>query len=161
MGKGGRTWALPRCHRSCPWRRHLVSQPSRASGQSGAAGVSVSSPACQLSYRVRKRQVLQQPRNSGAPCPCLEEPAGCMECGNHRDWSGTAPRAAVRGNGLAELQDPPQVRVRGLSLGWDFVFPCPDPPPHPVNEEVLTFSKHLDFFFLLIPQCESVTVLFK
>ncbi|XP_011364290.2 somatomedin-B and thrombospondin type-1 domain-containing protein-like isoform X1 [Pteropus medius] len=34
---------------------------------------------CQVSYRVRQRQVLQEPRNGGALCPPLEEQAGCVE----------------------------------------------------------------------------------
>uniref|UniRef100_G3UKR8 SMB domain-containing protein n=1 Tax=Loxodonta africana TaxID=9785 RepID=G3UKR8_LOXAF len=34
---------------------------------------------CQVSYRVRQRHILQEPRNGGAPCPPLEEQAGCME----------------------------------------------------------------------------------
>uniref|UniRef100_H0XML2 SMB domain-containing protein n=1 Tax=Otolemur garnettii TaxID=30611 RepID=H0XML2_OTOGA len=34
---------------------------------------------CQVSYRVRQRHVLQEPRNGGIPCPPLEERAGCVE----------------------------------------------------------------------------------
>nr|XP_008538674.1 PREDICTED: somatomedin-B and thrombospondin type-1 domain-containing protein-like [Equus przewalskii] len=38
---------------------------------------------CQVSYRVRQRHVLQEPRNGGAPCPPLEEWAGCVEYWSH------------------------------------------------------------------------------
>ncbi|XP_053430826.1 somatomedin-B and thrombospondin type-1 domain-containing protein-like isoform X2 [Nycticebus coucang] len=34
---------------------------------------------CQVSYRIRQRHVLQEPRNGGVPCPPLEERAGCVE----------------------------------------------------------------------------------
>ncbi|KAM9589619.1 somatomedin-B and thrombospondin type-1 domain-containing protein-like [Trichechus inunguis] len=34
---------------------------------------------CQVSYRIHQRHVLQEPGNGGAPCPPLEERAGCME----------------------------------------------------------------------------------
>ncbi|XP_021570076.1 somatomedin-B and thrombospondin type-1 domain-containing protein-like [Carlito syrichta] len=34
---------------------------------------------CQVSYRVRRRRVLQEPRNGGVLCPPLEERAGCVE----------------------------------------------------------------------------------
>ncbi|GAB5569114.1 somatomedin-B and thrombospondin type-1 domain-containing protein isoform X1 [Prionailurus iriomotensis] len=34
---------------------------------------------CQLSHRVRQRHVLREPRNGGAPCPPLEERAGCVD----------------------------------------------------------------------------------
>ncbi|ELW71714.1 RPE-spondin [Tupaia chinensis] len=37
---------------------------------------------CQVSYRIRRRRVLQEPRNGGAPCPPLEEQAGCVEYWN-------------------------------------------------------------------------------
>ncbi|XP_062950888.1 somatomedin-B and thrombospondin type-1 domain-containing protein-like [Cynocephalus volans] len=39
---------------------------------------------CQLSYRVRQRRVLREPRNGGVPCPLLEEQAGCMEYWSHQ-----------------------------------------------------------------------------
>lgn len=39
---------------------------------------------CQLSYRVRQRHVLQEPRNGGALCPPLEERAGCVEYRNRQ-----------------------------------------------------------------------------
>ncbi|XP_036273564.1 somatomedin-B and thrombospondin type-1 domain-containing protein-like [Pipistrellus kuhlii] len=39
---------------------------------------------CQVSYRVRRRHVLQEPRNGGAPCPHLEEQAGCVEYRSHQ-----------------------------------------------------------------------------
>nr|XP_009669456.1 PREDICTED: somatomedin-B and thrombospondin type-1 domain-containing protein-like [Struthio camelus australis] len=34
---------------------------------------------CKTTYRVRRRHVLQEPRNGGEPCPPLEERAGCVE----------------------------------------------------------------------------------
>ncbi|XP_022453294.1 somatomedin-B and thrombospondin type-1 domain-containing protein-like isoform X1 [Delphinapterus leucas] len=39
---------------------------------------------CQVSYRLRQRHVLQEPRNGGAPCPPLEERAGCVEYWSHQ-----------------------------------------------------------------------------
>ncbi|XP_057385708.1 somatomedin-B and thrombospondin type-1 domain-containing protein-like [Balaenoptera acutorostrata] len=39
---------------------------------------------CQVSYRLRQRRVLQEPRNGGAPCPPLEERAGCVEYWSHQ-----------------------------------------------------------------------------
>lgn len=46
---------------------------------------------CQVSYHVHERQVLQQPRTGGVPCPHSEERAGFVECGNHREWSAGCP----------------------------------------------------------------------
>lgn len=40
---------------------------------------------CQPSVRVRVRHVKQQPSNSGAPCPSLEQRAGCFD---YRDQQG-------------------------------------------------------------------------
>lgn len=40
---------------------------------------------CQPSVRVRRRRVQQEPRNSGEPCPSVEEKAGCRE---YRDQQG-------------------------------------------------------------------------
>ncbi|KAB0403487.1 hypothetical protein E2I00_008940, partial [Balaenoptera physalus] len=37
-----------------------------------------------VSYRLRQRHVLQEPRNGGAPCPPLEERAGCVEYWSHQ-----------------------------------------------------------------------------
>lgn len=34
---------------------------------------------CKPMARVRRRLVQQEPRNGGAPCPALEERAGCLE----------------------------------------------------------------------------------
>lgn len=34
---------------------------------------------CKKTYRVRSRQVLQEPRNGGEPCPALQQRAGCVE----------------------------------------------------------------------------------
>ncbi|XP_044770288.1 somatomedin-B and thrombospondin type-1 domain-containing protein [Neomonachus schauinslandi] len=34
---------------------------------------------CQPAARVRRRRVRQEPRNGGAPCPPLEERAGCLD----------------------------------------------------------------------------------
>ncbi|XP_036915765.1 somatomedin-B and thrombospondin type-1 domain-containing protein-like isoform X2 [Sturnira hondurensis] len=39
---------------------------------------------CRISYRVRRRHVLREPRNGGAPCPHLEERAGCVEYRSHQ-----------------------------------------------------------------------------
>ncbi|CAM5095785.1 unnamed protein product [Natator depressus] len=37
---------------------------------------------CQATYRVRRRHVVQEPRNGGEACPPLEEKAGCVEYRN-------------------------------------------------------------------------------
>nr|XP_048675612.1 somatomedin-B and thrombospondin type-1 domain-containing protein isoform X2 [Caretta caretta] len=37
---------------------------------------------CQATYRVRRRHVVQEPRNGGEACPPLEEKAGCVEYWN-------------------------------------------------------------------------------
>ncbi|XP_051832515.1 somatomedin-B and thrombospondin type-1 domain-containing protein-like isoform X2 [Antechinus flavipes] len=34
---------------------------------------------CTVTFRVRRREVLREPRNGGGPCPALEERAGCVE----------------------------------------------------------------------------------
>ncbi|XP_061864872.1 somatomedin-B and thrombospondin type-1 domain-containing protein-like [Colius striatus] len=34
---------------------------------------------CKTTYRVRRRHIIQEPRNGGQPCPALEERAGCVE----------------------------------------------------------------------------------
>lgn len=34
---------------------------------------------CKTTYRVRRRHVIQEPRNGGEACPPLEERAGCVE----------------------------------------------------------------------------------
>ncbi|XP_051489189.1 somatomedin-B and thrombospondin type-1 domain-containing protein-like isoform X4 [Apus apus] len=34
---------------------------------------------CKTTYRVRRRHIIQEPRNGGEPCPPLEERAGCVE----------------------------------------------------------------------------------
>lgn len=34
---------------------------------------------CKTTYRVRRRHVIQEPRNGGEVCPPLEERAGCVE----------------------------------------------------------------------------------
>ncbi|XP_025709084.1 somatomedin-B and thrombospondin type-1 domain-containing protein-like [Callorhinus ursinus] len=40
---------------------------------------------CQISYRICRRHVLREPRNGCAPCPPLEELAGCVDyCGRQR-----------------------------------------------------------------------------
>ncbi|XP_045836544.1 somatomedin-B and thrombospondin type-1 domain-containing protein-like [Meles meles] len=39
---------------------------------------------CQISSRIRRRRVLQEPRNGGAPCPPLEERAGCVDYWSHQ-----------------------------------------------------------------------------
>lgn len=48
---------------------------------------------CQVSYRVRQRHVLQEPRNGGAPCPPLEERAGCVE---YRSRQGVECQQSLR-----------------------------------------------------------------
>ncbi|XP_064132506.1 somatomedin-B and thrombospondin type-1 domain-containing protein-like [Loxodonta africana] len=96
---------------------------------------------CQVSYRVRQRHILQEPRNGGAPCPPLEEQAGCMEY-----WSrqGVECQQSLRELGVATsgcqweqsgwTVGAPMIPGRGLSLGWDFAFLCPVSPPHLVDE---------------------------
>ncbi|XP_043840271.1 somatomedin-B and thrombospondin type-1 domain-containing protein-like [Dromiciops gliroides] len=39
---------------------------------------------CTITFRVRRRQVLREPRNGGGPCPPLEERAGCVEYWSHQ-----------------------------------------------------------------------------
>ncbi|XP_026717978.1 somatomedin-B and thrombospondin type-1 domain-containing protein-like isoform X2 [Athene cunicularia] len=41
---------------------------------------------CKTTYRVRRRHVIQEPRNGGEACPPLEERAGCVE---YWTWQGT------------------------------------------------------------------------
>ncbi|XP_077912002.1 somatomedin-B and thrombospondin type-1 domain-containing protein-like [Halichoerus grypus] len=47
-------------------------------------GWSCSVKPCQISYRIRLRRVLREPRNGGAPCPPLEERAGCVDYRGHQ-----------------------------------------------------------------------------
>ncbi|XP_077123976.1 somatomedin-B and thrombospondin type-1 domain-containing protein [Ranitomeya variabilis] len=61
------------CHdytQACPARSCVVSEWSHWSG---------CAIQCSPTYRVRRRQVLQEPENGGEPCPNLEEKAGCLE----------------------------------------------------------------------------------
>uniref|UniRef100_A0A5F8GHM7 Somatomedin-B and thrombospondin type-1 domain-containing protein-like n=1 Tax=Monodelphis domestica TaxID=13616 RepID=A0A5F8GHM7_MONDO len=39
---------------------------------------------CTISFRVRRRRVLREPRNGGGRCPPLEERAGCVEYWSHQ-----------------------------------------------------------------------------
>nr|XP_020635202.1 somatomedin-B and thrombospondin type-1 domain-containing protein-like [Pogona vitticeps] len=39
---------------------------------------------CKATYRIRRRQIIQEPRNGGEPCPPLEEKAGCLEYWTHQ-----------------------------------------------------------------------------
>uniref|UniRef100_A0ACB8F5T4 Uncharacterized protein n=1 Tax=Sphaerodactylus townsendi TaxID=933632 RepID=A0ACB8F5T4_9SAUR len=39
---------------------------------------------CKATYRVRRRRVIQEPRNGGEACPTLEEKAGCLEYWNQQ-----------------------------------------------------------------------------
>uniref|UniRef100_A0A8B9S3R0 SMB domain-containing protein n=1 Tax=Apteryx owenii TaxID=8824 RepID=A0A8B9S3R0_APTOW len=61
------------CHdyaQACPVISCVVSQWSVWSG---------CAEPCKTTYRVRRRHVVQEPRNGGEPCPPLEERAGCVE----------------------------------------------------------------------------------
>ncbi|XP_071615873.1 somatomedin-B and thrombospondin type-1 domain-containing protein-like [Heliangelus exortis] len=61
------------CHdyaQACPVSPCVVSQWSAWSG---------CAEPCKTTYRVRRRQILQEPRNGGEVCPALEERAGCVE----------------------------------------------------------------------------------
>nr|XP_038022170.1 somatomedin-B and thrombospondin type-1 domain-containing protein isoform X1 [Anas platyrhynchos] len=61
------------CHdyaRACPVMPCVVSQWSVWSG---------CAEPCKTTYRVRRRHVIQEPRNGGEVCPPLEERAGCVE----------------------------------------------------------------------------------
>ncbi|XP_012615805.2 somatomedin-B and thrombospondin type-1 domain-containing protein-like [Microcebus murinus] len=55
------------------------SPPAVACAVAGWSGWSRCVKPCQVSYRVRQRHILQEPRNGGVPCPPLEERAGCAE----------------------------------------------------------------------------------
>lgn len=59
---------------------------------------------CQISHRVRQRHVLREPRNGGAPCPPLEERAGCVD--------DQRPQGAECQQSLSELE-----RLRGGGVG--------------------------------------------
>ncbi|XP_030625948.1 somatomedin-B and thrombospondin type-1 domain-containing protein [Chanos chanos] len=59
----------------CPEQPCVVSEWSYWSG---------CAQACQPSFRVRRRQIEREPRNSGQACPQLEEKAGCMEYQSHQ-----------------------------------------------------------------------------
>ncbi|NXJ90941.1 SBSPO protein, partial [Corythaixoides concolor] len=61
------------CHdyaEACPVIPCVVSQWSVWSG---------CAEPCKTTYRVRRRHVIQEPRNGGEACPPLEERAGCVE----------------------------------------------------------------------------------
>ncbi|XP_055578665.1 somatomedin-B and thrombospondin type-1 domain-containing protein-like [Falco biarmicus] len=61
------------CHdyaRACPVIPCVVSQWSVWSG---------CVEPCKTTYRVRRRHIIQEPRNGGEACPPLEERAGCVE----------------------------------------------------------------------------------
>uniref|UniRef100_A0A4X1UMN2 SMB domain-containing protein n=1 Tax=Sus scrofa TaxID=9823 RepID=A0A4X1UMN2_PIG len=56
--------------RACPARPCIVGEWSPWSGCADQ---------CKPTARVRRRAVRQEPQNGGAPCPALEERAGCLE----------------------------------------------------------------------------------
>ncbi|EFB14494.1 hypothetical protein PANDA_011872, partial [Ailuropoda melanoleuca] len=56
--------------RACPARPCIVGEWSPWSGCADQ---------CKPAARVRRRPVQQEPRNGGAPCPPLEERAGCLD----------------------------------------------------------------------------------
>ncbi|XP_063779990.1 somatomedin-B and thrombospondin type-1 domain-containing protein [Pseudophryne corroboree] len=60
---------------ACPARACIVGEWSHWSGCANQ---------CTPSYRLRRRQVLQEAENSGEPCPNLEEKAGCLEYLTHQ-----------------------------------------------------------------------------
>ncbi|XP_074867805.1 somatomedin-B and thrombospondin type-1 domain-containing protein-like isoform X2 [Carettochelys insculpta] len=66
------------CHdypRACPEVSCAVSEWSDWSG---------CAEPCRATYRVRRRHIVQEPRNGGAVCPPLEEKAGCVEYWNQQ-----------------------------------------------------------------------------
>nr|XP_005992107.1 PREDICTED: somatomedin-B and thrombospondin type-1 domain-containing protein-like [Latimeria chalumnae] len=70
--------ALDCCHdysEACPAVSCTVSEWSSWSG---------CAEPCKATYRVRRRQLMQEPRNGGDQCPPLEEKAGCAEYWNRQ-----------------------------------------------------------------------------
>ncbi|XP_054835117.1 somatomedin-B and thrombospondin type-1 domain-containing protein-like [Eublepharis macularius] len=71
-------YTLDCCHdyrQACPELSCVVSEWSQWSG---------CAEPCKATYRVRRRRVIQEPRNSGGACPPLEEKAGCLEYWNQQ-----------------------------------------------------------------------------
>lgn len=88
-----------------PFLETLLSLPAVSCVVAEWSGWSRCVQPCQVSYRVRQRQVLQEPRNGGALCPPLEEQAGCVEYQSHQ---GVACQQSLR-----ELSWPPGAATRG------------------------------------------------
>uniref|UniRef100_A0A8D2IRE7 SMB domain-containing protein n=1 Tax=Varanus komodoensis TaxID=61221 RepID=A0A8D2IRE7_VARKO len=66
-------YTLDCCHdyrQVCPVVSCLVSDWSEWSG---------CAEPCKVTYRVRRRRIVREPRNGGEACPPLEEKAGCLE----------------------------------------------------------------------------------
>uniref|UniRef100_A0A803YJ62 SMB domain-containing protein n=1 Tax=Meleagris gallopavo TaxID=9103 RepID=A0A803YJ62_MELGA len=96
-GFGGKTaceHTLDCCHdysQACPVIPCVVSQWSAWSG---------CAEPCKTTYRVRRRHVIQEPRNGGETCPALEERAGCVEYWTEQ---GTECKHKFSGNRICYL----------------------------------------------------------
>lgn len=103
---------------------------------SGCAG------SCKPMARVRRREVRQEPRNGGEPCPALEERAGCLEystrqgqaCGHAFGTEVcTAGKAhALQGGAWARTRGARAmldkgVRVRGVNVSLRPIAAVPHP----------------------------------
>ncbi|XP_006881813.1 PREDICTED: somatomedin-B and thrombospondin type-1 domain-containing protein-like [Elephantulus edwardii] len=76
---------------------------------------------CQVSYRTRRRHVLQEPRNGGAPCPLLEERAGCVEYWNRQ---GVECQQSLLPALITTDSYGKERRKRGVPKGQDTVGYC-------------------------------------
>ncbi|XP_053430828.1 somatomedin-B and thrombospondin type-1 domain-containing protein-like isoform X4 [Nycticebus coucang] len=77
---------------------------------------------CQVSYRIRQRHVLQEPRNGGVPCPPLEERAGCVEY-----WSrqGVECQQSLRCTEALWLLGEKRAKRLGIRCVWQRLSPVP------------------------------------
>ena len=140
VGKVDKTWPLAKCHRSCPWRCHLLFQRSPVSWQSGVAGVAVSSPARSLTASARG--MCCRSRGTGVlPAPHWKNGLAAWSIATTREWSANGlcvswggPGGSCQWEQPGWTAGPTTSSVWGLSRGCDFVFLCPDPSPHLVNE---------------------------